>query len=121
MGNLYYGNTADPILIPDPVLAHLKVVAATKLRRGESFTVSWAHSPAGGAVGRTTLWLQPAIPLRFVFQTNEPEQLNPDLLKDMANEANSSAGLTIDLDARIPPVVASPAPTGRTPRPRFAA
>lgn len=31
MGYLYYGNSTEPIEIPDRVLAHLKVVAATKL------------------------------------------------------------------------------------------
>ena len=44
MGYLFYGNTAEPIEIPDRLLAHLKVVVATKLRRSESFTLSWRHT-----------------------------------------------------------------------------
>lgn len=43
MGHLYYGTTPEPIRIPDRLLSHLKVVVATKLRRSESFTVSWTH------------------------------------------------------------------------------
>ena len=43
MGTMYYGGSATPIHIEDRALAHLKVVIATKLRRGESFTVSWQH------------------------------------------------------------------------------
>ena len=39
MGNLYYGTAPEPIRVPDRLLSHLKVVAATKLRRGESFTL----------------------------------------------------------------------------------
>lgn len=43
MGTIYYGGSESPIHIEDRVLAHLKVVITTKLRRGESLTVSWAH------------------------------------------------------------------------------
>lgn len=101
MGSLYYGNATRPIEIPDRLLAHVKVVTATKLRRGESFTLSWRH-PDGEPGGRSTLWIQPAIPLRFVFSTVEPELLDPGFLKDLANAANSSGGLTIELDMVVP-------------------
>ena len=40
MGKIFYGGAATPIEIEDRALAHLKVVIATKLRRGESFTLS---------------------------------------------------------------------------------
>jgi hypothetical protein len=100
MGHLFYANDDEPIVVPDRLLAHLKVVAATKLRRNESFTLSWRH-PASTAAGRTTLWIQPAIPLRFVFADAEPEMLDPALLKKLANAANSSAGLTVDFDADV--------------------
>jgi hypothetical protein len=98
MGKLYYGNAAEPIEMPDRVLAHVKVVVATKLRRGESFTLSWRHAE-GTPEGRSTIWIQPAIPLRFVFSTTEPELLDPEQLKKLANEAGSSAGLTVDFAA----------------------
>ena len=68
MGHLYYSNAVDPIELPDRLLAHIKVIVGTKLRRGESFTLSWKHGQ-GQQPGRTTLWLQPAIPLRFVFDS----------------------------------------------------
>jgi len=96
MGNLYYGNTIDPIEMPDRLLSHMKVVAATKLRRGESFTLTLRH-PEGAAAGRTTIWMQPAIPLRFVFDHPEAETLDPAILKQFAESANSSAGLLIDM------------------------
>ncbi len=83
------------------MLAHVKVVIATKLRRGESFTMSWRH-PEGEEGGRSTIWIQPSIPLRFVFGAVEPEMLDPALLQSYANSANSSSGLTIDLDAEAP-------------------
>ncbi|MFF7681961.1 hypothetical protein ACFZA2_04295 [Microbacterium sp. NPDC007973] len=105
MGSLFYGSSERPIEIPDRVLAHVKVVIATKLRRGESFTMSWRH-PSGEAAGRSTIWIQPSIPLRFVFGAVEPEMLDPALLQTYANSANSSSGLTVDLETRD--VIATP-------------
>lgn len=97
MGHLFYGNDGDPIVIPDRLLAHVKVVIATKLRRSESFTLSWRHAD-DAAPGRTTIWLQPAIPLRFVFDVAEAEVLDQALLQVLAKGANSSNGLVIDVE-----------------------
>jgi hypothetical protein len=96
MGLLFYGNTCEAIEIPDRLLAHIKVVVATKLRRSESFTLSWKHI-GDMPSGRSTIWLQPAIPLRFVF-SSESETLDPELLSRFAVAANSSQGLVIDLE-----------------------
>lgn len=106
MGHLFYGTSTESIQIPDRLLAHIKVVVTTKLRRSESFTLSWTH--VDGTPGRSTLWLQPAIPLRFVFDSAEPEALSSSTLKNMADMANSSAGLTVDLTADIPTTEAAP-------------
>jgi hypothetical protein len=94
VGQLFYGNDSQPAELPDRVLAHVKALAATKLRRGESFTLSWRHSD-GVPGGRSTLWLNPSIPLRFVFTSAEGEMLDQDILKRLANDASSSSGLTI--------------------------
>lgn len=98
MGLIYYGGSAMPIRIDDRALAHLKVVVATKLRRSESFTVSWQH-PDESPLGRTTIWLHPAIPLRFVFDDAEPPTLNREWIEELAASANSSGG--IQLSARM--------------------
>jgi integrase len=97
MGRLYYAGSTTPVEIPERLLAHLRVVVATKLRRSESFTLSWRHLD-GEPGGRTTIWVHPAIELRFVFSSVETERLDPALLQRFANEAGSSAGLTIDLE-----------------------
>ena len=110
MAKLYYGTTTEPISIDDRMLAHVKVVVATKLRRGESFTLSWIHG-AGEPAGRSTIWLQPSIPLRFVFDSEQPEALDQNLLKRMANDANSSRGLSLDIS------MDEPAQTGSATRP----
>lgn len=114
MAQLFYGTATEPIRIDDRLLAHVKVVVATKLRRGESFTLSWVHGP-DEPVGRSTIWLQPSIPLRFVFDSEQPESLDQNLLKQMANDANSSRGLSLDI-ATAEPAVAAPTP--RTTRSR---
>ena len=103
MGALYYGTDSEPIEIPDRLLAHIKVVVISKLRRSERFTLSWA-SPSGSGGGRATLWLDPSIPLRFVFDSAEAEAeaeaeaLDPVLLHELAHQASSVRGLVIELD-----------------------
>ncbi len=114
MAKLFYGTTPEPITVDDRMLAHVKVVVATKLRRGESFTLSWTHGP-DEPVGRSTIWLQPAIPLRFVFESEQPESLDQNLLKRMANDANSSRGLSLDLDTEQVVAEARPAPARQKP------
>ncbi|MFT4210803.1 MAG: hypothetical protein QM626_02940 [Microbacterium sp.] len=94
MGTLYYGGTSTPIHVEDRALAHLKVVIATKLRRGESFTLSWRH-PDEQPRGRSTVWLHPSIPLRFVFDDPEPATLSREWIEDLANSANSSGGIML--------------------------
>lgn len=94
VGTLFYGDTATPIEIEDRALAHLKVVIATKLRRGESFTLSWRHGD-DQEPGRSTVWLHPSIPLRFVFDDPEPAMLSRQWIEDLANSANSSGGLML--------------------------
>src|SRR3954454_2792876 len=95
MGQLYYGGDSDPTEMPDRVLAHVKAVVSSKLRRGESFTLSWRHDP-DGPPGRSTLWLHPSIPLRFVFAGSDGETLDPDLLRRLASAAGSTSGLVIN-------------------------
>ncbi|MCT9002386.1 DUF7882 family protein [Microbacterium memoriense] len=94
MGTLYYGGSATPIHIDDRALAHLKVVLATKLRRGESFTVSWRH-PDDEPRGRSSIWMHPSIPIRFVFDDPEPTELSREWIEDLAQSANSSGGITL--------------------------
>jgi hypothetical protein len=94
VGTIYYGGSATPIHIEDRALAHLKVVIATKLRRNESFTVSWRH-PEDQPRGRSTLWLHPSIPLRFVFDDPEPTELSRSWIEELANSANSSGGIML--------------------------
>jgi hypothetical protein len=94
VGTIFYGGSATPIHIEDRALAHLKVVIATKLRRSESFTVSWQH-PDDQPPGRSTIWLHPSIPLRFVFEDPDPVELSRRWIEDLAHSANSSGGIML--------------------------
>ncbi|KJL26519.1 hypothetical protein RN51_00161 [Microbacterium oxydans] len=94
MATLHYGGGDDPIHIEDRALAHLKIVIATKLRRNESFTLSWRH-PDDEPGGRSTIWLHPSIPLRFTFDAPEPPQLNMKWIEDLMHSANSSGGIQL--------------------------
>ena len=109
MGTIYYGGGAMPIHIEDRALAHLKVVIATKLRRDESFTVSWTH-PEDQPRGRSTIWLHPSIPLRFVFDDPEPTDLSRSWIEELANSASSTGGIILvaeHFDTGPVPVVGS--------------
>ncbi|UXW85085.1 hypothetical protein NFX31_12780 [Microbacterium azadirachtae] len=97
MGILYYGSAEHPVEIDDTALAHLKVVVATKLRRNESFTLSWKHDD-GEPVGRSTIWLHPSIPLRFEFNEPDPPELDPARIQAYAESANTSGGILIPED-----------------------
>ena len=94
MGMLYYGTADSPVHIDDVLLAHLKVVMTTKLRRGESFTVAWTHD-ACSPPGRTTLWIAPSIPLRFLFDSSEPATLDPRQIRDLADQVSRTGSLSL--------------------------
>ena len=87
MGLLYYGADGSELDFDDRVLAHLKVVIIAKLRRRESFTLSWELEHAQGS-GRETIWLDPSIALRFRFYGGRPPQLNRAWLEALTRTAN---------------------------------
>jgi hypothetical protein len=94
VGTLYYGDSGTPIGIDDRALAHVKVAITTKLRRGESFTLSWIH-PEDQARGRSTIWVHPSISLRFVFDSPDPAELSRDWVEELMRSANSTGGITL--------------------------
>jgi len=94
VGILYYGDSGTPIGIADRALAHVKVAITTKLRRGESFTLSWIH-PDDVARGRTTIWVHPSIPLRFVFDSPDSPDISRHWVEELMRSANSTGGITL--------------------------
>jgi hypothetical protein len=58
--------------------------------------------------GRSTIWVQPSIPLRFVFESADAESLDPVLLTSLANSANSSGGMSITAEHATAAVASKP-------------
>lgn len=118
MAELIYGAGGDPIVIPEELMAHVKVVITAKFRRNESFMLSWRHADGHG---RSAVWLQPSIPLRFVFHEPEAAELDHRLLADLAAAASSNGGLELEFDDAHPLPTALPrhptAPPAHTARP----
>lgn len=96
MGSLNYANAGESIEIEDHLLAHVRTVAVTKLRRGESF----ALTVPGEGDASETLWMHAAIPLRF--DVSEEVAINRDLLVAMMDAASSSAGLDLTNERLMP-------------------
>ncbi|MRG59681.1 ATP-dependent DNA ligase [Agromyces sp. CFH 90414] len=92
MGKLIYNSSNRELEIEDRTLAHLRVAILNKLRRSESFAMTWEHGLENGS-GRTTLWLHESIPLQFVFSGNRPPVLNRLWIELLLLQANSTAGL----------------------------
>lgn len=100
MGTLHYGATGEAIEMPDRILAHLKVLVSTKLRRNESFSLSWDRL-IDGAVERSTIWLHCSIPMQFKMDAEAAKQLDRAYLQKLADQANSSSGVVIDLSDQV--------------------
>lgn len=94
MGKLLYGTSRIEIEFDDRTLAHLHLVIGTKLRRHEGFFFSWKDDPALGN-GRSSVWIDSAIPLFFAFETSDRHALNRDWLDALSQSSNSSEGLLL--------------------------
>ena len=92
MGKLIYGASVREIEVDDRTLAHVKVAIITKLRRSESFALSFEHGLEQGS-GRTTLWIHESIPLQFVFNTARRPDLNRAWIEALMLSANTVGGL----------------------------
>ncbi|MFF7291401.1 hypothetical protein ACFY9N_02575 [Microbacterium sp. NPDC008134] len=95
MGRLRYDGTSDPITIEDVTLAHLKIIIATKLRRQESFMMTWVPRD-GGVNRRATVWIHPAIPLQFGFDEEVPPAVDPQRIAELMQHLNASGELVLD-------------------------
>ncbi|WP_350224767.1 ATP-dependent DNA ligase [Leifsonia sp. fls2-241-R2A-40a] len=78
----------------DRVLAHLEVVIVSKLRRKESFALTW-REPLENGSGRSTVWLDVAIPLRFRFEGGRAPSLDRHWIEQLSISAASSTGLVV--------------------------
>jgi hypothetical protein len=112
MGSLLYGNTGTAIEFDDRALMHLQIVITGKLRRREGFLFSWTDSVALGS-GRTSVWLDPSIPLLYRYRGNRVPTINRAWIDAMSISANSGSGLLFTIEppmraAEIKPAIDLP-------------
>jgi hypothetical protein len=106
MGTLIYGHGDLSVDFEDRTLAHLQVVIGTKLRRRESFLMSWTED-GQEAEHRTSIWLDSSVPMYFRYSSPRVPDLNHDWIALLMAGANSAAGLGL---------VAEPVTRAETPR-----
>jgi hypothetical protein len=93
MGELIYGDGVHYEL-DDRTLAHIRQAAGAKLRRNQSFYLSWVPEGADDAA-RVSLWLAPTIPLQLRFYGNRPPSLNDDWLRALDMTGATDAGMFV--------------------------
>ena len=97
MGSLIYGVPGIEIDFDDRVLAHLELVINAKLRRRESFMLSWRDTPSVGD-GRSAAWIDTAIPLYFRYSGSRMPLIDKEWLEELAQQAGSTRGLVLGED-----------------------
>ncbi|WP_314103915.1 ATP-dependent DNA ligase [uncultured Frigoribacterium sp.] len=93
MGTFTYGPTSIDVTLDDRLLAHLRTVVVTKLRRGECFLFTWTDDTGPEPV-EESLWMHPAVAMRFRVEKAAAESMNQDWLAVLMHAANSGSGLT---------------------------
>ena len=94
MGKFIYGMPSIEVEMDDRVLAHVKAVITSKLRRNESFTFTYQDDD-GGAPSHSSVWLDPAIPLKFEIGGEKDPLLNRAWIEELSRSASSSSGLRV--------------------------
>lgn len=97
MGTLVYNNTE--VDFDDRALVHLQIVIGCKLRRGESFFLSW-NDPAAVGSDRSSLWLHPSIALLFRYSASNNSNINRAWIDVLTASANTGQGLVLTPEPR---------------------
>ncbi|WP_336658929.1 DUF7882 family protein [Leucobacter sp. USHLN153] len=92
MGILLHGS--NEYAFEDRLLAHLKMAIAQKLRKQESFFLSWAKRAEDGG-GRVSIWLSPGTDIAFHFHGSKPPELNVVWVKALAATSHTHRGLVV--------------------------
>ncbi|PTL71490.1 ATP-dependent DNA ligase [Rathayibacter caricis DSM 15933] len=96
MGRLVYDSRLD-VHFDDRVLAHLQAVIGIRLRRGESFYLSWKDLPNVGN-GRSSIWLDPRIALCFRYGSGPAVVIDGDRVRRWVADSYSPGGLRVTED-----------------------
>lgn len=98
MGLLLYGRS-HRYEFDDRTLEHLRYVITAKLRRRESFFLTWNQRDTGStaprAAGPVTLWISPSSPLGFEFSSSAPGALSREWISALMSGSYANRGLTL--------------------------
>lgn len=101
MGFLHYGGRN--FAMPDRQLAHLQVVIALKLRRGENFFLAWITEPSAGS-GRNVIWIDNGIPIFCEYEANRIPSINREWIDALAASAATNYGLQLTAENAVMPL-----------------
>ena len=105
MGTLFYGASRFAIFFDERVLMHLQIVMNAKLRRGESFSLSWTDAPKQGG-GRAIVWISPSTHHHNKFSGSPPARVNRKWIDELAILANTPQGLHVTEEGEVTPLPA---------------
>lgn len=91
MGRLIYEGR-HRLVTDDRTLHHLQWVIGDKLRRHESFMVTWTQTLEEGG-GRLSVWMHPAAAVTYTYDQRDRVPLNVSWLQVLTAAANSPSGL----------------------------
>lgn len=101
MGVLHYDHRTFEF--EDRLLTHLQIVVGLKLRRSESFYLSWLPGRETGA-GRQSLWISTGVPLHFEFSGSRIPSINREWIEALVRECNGGIGLNLSDERNREPV-----------------
>ena len=90
MGNLIHGG--QQYEFEDRLLAHLKFVIGQKLKKQESFFLSW-QKPHDQGDGRVSLWMSPYGTVAFHFSGSKEAELSKVWIRALSALAYTPRGL----------------------------
>lgn len=91
MGKFIYDSTIK-VDFDDRLLAHLQIVIAAKVRRGEGFHFTWKDQVSIGN-GRTMVWVHSHVSLAYKFYGSRLPQINRTWIEALMYTANAPTGL----------------------------
>jgi hypothetical protein len=94
LGTLFYGSDRYAIDLDDRTLAHLQLAIVTKLRRHESFSLTWRDDQPSGQ-GRSVIWVHESIPLHFVYAGSRMPAVNRAWVTDLLETASTTVGMRL--------------------------
>lgn len=99
MGTLFYDG--DGYELEDRTLVHLQLAISTKLRRRESFFLTWAVPIEQGS-GTHTIWVDNGIPIHFSYSGSPPTDVNRAWVEALVVSSGRSFGAYLIPEAELP-------------------